>query len=113
MSTALTRPYNGFLMLPHKVRELPDFRPPTIAALRDNPPPLMLVYNTALDPWHVLQSPAFHWFMGRYYDYERPMTADEISQLLGMRITRRWDNHGFSMFLLVKDSLTRPLLSAK
>lgn len=113
MSTALIRPYNGFLMLPHKVRELPDFRPSTVAALRDNPPPLMLVYDTALDPWHVLQSPVFHRFMGRYYDYERPMTAEEISQLLGMRIARRWDNHGFSMFLLVNDGLTRPLLSAR
>ena len=79
-----------------------DFRPATIAALKSDPPPLMIVYSTELDPWHVRSTRAFRWFFGRYYDYERPMTADEISKTLNMRITRRWDNHGFSMYLLVR-----------
>ncbi len=108
MTTALAHPNNGFLMLPHPVRELPDFRRTTIAALKDNPPPLMLVYNTELDPWHVQSTQAFQWFFGRFYAYERPMTAEEISSELNMRMARRWDNHGFSMFLLVSDKVGAP-----
>jgi 4-amino-4-deoxy-L-arabinose transferase-like glycosyltransferase len=108
MTTALAQPDNGFLKLPHEVRELPDFRPATIAALESDPPPIMLVYDTALDPWHIRQSHAFQWFFGRFYQYERPMSASEISQLLRMRVARRIDNNGISMFLLVNDAMINP-----
>jgi len=107
MTTALAHPNNGYLMLPHAVRELPDFKPATIAALKNDPPRIMLVYDTELDPWHVRSTRAFRWFFGRYYDYERPMTAPEISKALDMRIARNWENHGFTMSLLVNDSLRR------
>lgn len=108
MSHALEHPDNGYLMLPHPVRELPDFRPETIASLRADPPPLMIVYDTELDPWHIRSTRPFQWFFGRYYQYERPMTAAEISRALRMRIARRWDNHGFSMFLLVSEKASVP-----
>jgi len=110
MSAALARPDNGYLMLPHKVREVPDFRPATVAALRNNPPPLMLVYNTETDPWHIRQTRAFQWFFGRYYNYERPMSALEISQIFRMRIARVWETRGFSMSLLVNDEAAGPAL---
>jgi hypothetical protein len=109
MSTALARPVNGYLMLPHKVQEIPDFRPATIAALQNDPPPLMLVYNTETDPWHIRQTRAFQWFFGRYYNYERPMSAMEISQLFKMRIARTWENRDFSMSLLVNDEANGPV----
>jgi hypothetical protein len=104
MSTALAQPNNGYLMLPHKVREVPDFRPATMAALTHDPPPLMIVYNTEVDPWHVRQTRAFQWFFGRYYNYERPMSALEISRLFDMRISRTWETGGFTMSLLVNDA---------
>ena len=104
MTTALRQPDNGYVTQPHGVRELPDFRPQTMEALRQNPPPLMLVYSTELDPWHVRRTRAFQWFFGRYYNYERPMSAMEISELLGMRIARSWETHGFTMSLLVNDA---------
>jgi hypothetical protein len=109
MTTALANPNNGYLTRPHQVRELPDLRPATIAALKADPPPLMIVYSTELDPWHVRSTRAFQWFFGRYYDYERPMTAAEISRALNMRISRRWDDHRLSMYLLVGDGAQRPL----
>jgi hypothetical protein len=96
-------------MLPHKVQEIPDFRPATIAALQNDPPPLMLVYNTETDPWHIRQTRAFQWFFGRYYNYERPMSAMEISQLFKMRIARTWENRDFSMSLLVNDEANGPV----
>jgi hypothetical protein len=109
MSAALAHPDNGYLMLPHKVVEVPDFRQSTMAALAPNPPPLMIVYSTETDPWHIRQTRAFQWFFGRYYHYERQMTALEISQMFNMRIARTWETHGFSMSLLVNDLATRPI----
>jgi hypothetical protein len=103
MSAALAHPNNGYLMLPHKVIEVPDFKPSTVAALAQNPPPLMIVYNTETDPWHIRQTHAFQWFFGRYYNYERQLSAPEISQLLNMRIARTWESHDFSLSLLVND----------
>lgn len=110
MTAALAHPNNGYLMVPHKVLEVPDFRQSTMAALESDPPPLMIVYDTAIDPLHIRQSRAFEWFFGRYYHYERPMTASEISEMLGMRIARTWESHGFSMSLLVNDLAARPTL---
>jgi hypothetical protein len=101
MSAALAHPDNGYLMVPHKVVEVPDFRASTIAALAPNPPPLMIVYNTETDPWGIRQTRAFQWFFGRYYNYERQLSALEISQILNMRVARTWESRGFSMSLLV------------
>ena len=77
-----------------------------MAALTMNPPPLMIVYNTETDPWHIRQTRAFQWFFGRYYHYERQMSAPEISQMFSMRIARIWETRGFSMSLLVNDLAT-------
>jgi hypothetical protein len=108
MSTALQHPNNGYLMLPHKVIEVPDFRQSSMAELADNPPPVMIVYNTEIDPWHIRQTRAFEWFFGRYYNYERQMSALEISQMFNMRIARVWETRGFSMSLLVNDEANVP-----
>jgi hypothetical protein len=110
MSAALAHPYNGYLMLPHKVFEVPDFRPSTIAALQGHPPPVMLVYSTEIDPWHIRSTRAFQWFFGRFYNYERSMSPLEISQLFNMRIARTWETRGFSMSLLVNDAANGPAL---
>jgi hypothetical protein len=108
MTTALAQPDNGYLMLPHPVRDLPDFRRETLQALRADPPPLMIVYNTETDPWNIRGTRAFQWFFGRFYDYERPMSALEISHEFGMRIARTWETRGFSMSLLVNDEAASP-----
>ena len=110
MSAALQHPNNGFLMLPHKVLEVPDFRPETIAPLRENPPALMIVYNTETDPWQIRSTQAFQWFFGRYYHYERQMSALEIAEMFNMRIARVWETRGFSMSLLVDDEANGPAL---
>ena len=110
MTTALAQPNNGYLMLPHPVREVPDFRPETMAGLKKNPPSVMLVYNTEIDPWQIRQTKAFQWFFGRYFHYERQMTALELSDMFQMRIARTWEGRGFSMSLLVNDEMNGPAL---
>ena len=65
----------------------------------------MIVYNTETDPWHIRQTSAFQWFFGRYYNYQRQMSASEISQMFNMRIARTWETRGFSMSLLVNDEV--------
>ena len=109
MTTALAQPNNGYLMLPHKVLEVPDFRPETMAALKSNPS-VMLVYNTEIDPWGVRHTQACQWFFGRYFHYERQMSALELSELFQMRIARIWEGRGFSMSLLVNDQMNGPAL---
>ncbi len=113
MTTALARPSNGYLMLPHRVREVPDFRPSTMAALQSDPPPLMLVYDTEIDPWGVRKTAAFQWFFGRFYQYERPMSALEISEQFKMRIARTWETRGFTMSLLVNDEMNGPFFQRR
>jgi hypothetical protein len=81
-----------------------------MARLRNHPPSLMIVYNTETDPWHIRETTAFQWFFGRYYNYERQMSAREISQLFSMRIARTWETRGFTMALLVNDEENRPAL---
>jgi hypothetical protein len=110
MTTALANPRNGYLMLPHRTHEIPDFRLETIAPLMDHPPPVMLVYNTEFDPWGITGTEIFQWFLAKYYDYERPMSAPEIARLLHMRISREWESRGFSMALLVNDEMNGPAL---
>ncbi|HVY91790.1 MAG TPA: hypothetical protein VHA14_03535 [Bryobacteraceae bacterium] len=109
MTTALAHPRNGYLMLPHRTHEIPDFRPETIQPLVARPPALMIVYNTEFDPWGLRGTELFEWFFAKYYNYERPMSALEISQLLNMRIAREWESRGFSMALLVNDGLNGPV----
>jgi hypothetical protein len=110
MSTALEHPRNGYLMLPHKVREISDFRRETVTALKEKPPAVMLVYSTETDPWHIRNTRLFQWFFGRYYNYERPLSALEISDMFQMRISRTWEAKGFSMALLVNDAANKPAL---
>lgn len=110
MTTVLSQPRNGYLMLPHRVREIPDFHPATMETLRNDLPPVMIVYSTEIDPWHIRQTALFEWFFHKYYDYERPMSPLEISQMFKMRIAREWESRGFSMALLVNDDLNGPAL---
>ncbi|HEY4087731.1 MAG TPA: hypothetical protein VGM43_17445 [Bryobacteraceae bacterium] len=110
MTTALSQPRNGYLMLRHRTHEIPDFSSATIDALVAHPPPLMIVYNTEIDPWGLRGSKPCQWFLKRYYDWQRPMSALEISRLLNMRIAREWESRGFSMALLVNDEMNGPAL---
>jgi hypothetical protein len=101
MANAFRRPEFGFVLQPRKVRELPDFRPSTIALLRANPPDAMIVYDTAWDPLHVLSRGPGAWILKAAYGYEPPMTPDAIAGALSMRVARHWDRGGLSMSLLV------------
>jgi hypothetical protein len=108
MATALANPRNGYLARSHRTHEIPDFRPQTIARLVSHPPPVMLVYSTEFDPWGIRGTAIFRWFLAKYYNYERPMSALEISRLLKMRIAGEWESRGFSMALLVDDDANGP-----
>jgi len=110
MSTLLEHPHDGYIAVPHEVHEVPDFHFDTMQELTKHPPPLMLVYNTEIDPWHIRGTRAFQWFFGRFYNYERQMTPYEVAQSFGMRIARVWEADGFTMALLVDDEANGPAL---
>jgi hypothetical protein len=103
MANAFRRTEFGFVLHPRRVRELPDFRTETIAGLRGNPPDVMIVYDTAWDPFHMLTRGPGAWLLEKVYAYEPPMTPDAIAGALSMRVARRWNRGGLSMSLLVRD----------
>jgi hypothetical protein len=104
MADAFRRTEFGYVRKPRKVRELPDFRRESILPLAPQPPDLMIVYDTAWDPLHLLSRGPGAWLMTRFYNYEPPMTPDQIAATLSMRVARRWNRGGLAMALLTRDA---------
>jgi len=108
MADALRRSEFGYVSEPRKVRELRDFRVASVAPLRADPPSVMIVYDTAWDPLHILSRGPGLWLLTRFYDYQPPMTPAAVANFLSMRIARHWEIGGLSMSLLVRDAAHAP-----
>lgn len=102
MADAFRRPEFGYVDRPRRIREVPDFRAESIETLLAQPPDLMIVYDTAWDPLHILSRGPGAWLMKRFYAYEPPMAPEEIASRLSMQVARRWENGGLAMYLLVR-----------
>jgi 4-amino-4-deoxy-L-arabinose transferase-like glycosyltransferase len=103
MADAFRRTEFGYVRTPRKVRELADFRPESIAPLREHPPELMIVYDTTWDPLQILSRNPGGWLMARFYGYEPILPPQAIASMLSMRVARRWERGGLTMSLLVRD----------
>ena len=112
MDNALQRPEYGYVFRGHKVVELNGFLERDILPLRAHPPQMMLVYDTAWDPLHLLDQPAVQSLLRQLYGYQRPMSPQEIGAVLSMREVKRWTRRGMWIELLVKDEKTKPLTLA-
>jgi len=102
MSDVLRHPEYGYSLLQRDVKELKSFRASELRNLQGRRPDMMLVYDTAWDPLHLLQNGLVKQIMAKYYAYEPPVTPDEAAQILSMQVVRRWDYHGMKMALLVR-----------
>jgi hypothetical protein len=100
MANALRNPDFGFVRFPRKVVEITDFSRPEIEKLKMQVPDMVVVYQRAWDPLHLLAKPAVSGFLSREYGYEPEMGANQIAQTLSMRVARRWTRRGLSMELL-------------
>ncbi|MDE3196124.1 MAG: hypothetical protein KGN84_07265, partial [Acidobacteriota bacterium] len=103
MADVLRRPEFGYVDLPRKVIEIPDFRRASVLSLGEKHPAMVAVFDTTWDPLHVFELPASRWILEKLYGYEAPLTPGEIAQVLGMRVARRWESGGQWMVLLVRN----------
>lgn len=100
VANALRNPDFGFVQMPQNVIEIPDFTCFEVEKLKLQHPDMVVVYHRIWDPMHLLDHPVFSRFLTRYYGYEPEMRADEIANVLSMRVARRWTRRGLSMELL-------------
>jgi hypothetical protein len=102
MADALRHPEYGYVPLRRDVVELKGFRKSDLLRLQGRRPDMMLVYDTAWDPLHLLQLHFMQWMLKKYYNFEPPLSPDEVAQTLSMEVVRRWDYRGMKMALLVR-----------
>ncbi len=102
MSDALRHPEYGYTQLPRDVAELKNFSAGELKRLSGRRPDMVLVYDTAWDPLHLLQIGFVKSAMQQYFGYVTPATPEEVAELLSMQIVRRWETRGMKMTLLVR-----------
>lgn len=107
VADALRNPDLGFVQAPRKVIEITDFSRAEIEKLKSQTPDMVVVYQRAWDPLHLLDRPAVSGFLARHYGYEPEMGADQIARTLSMRVARRWRRRGLTMELLERELLER------
>ena len=102
MSDALRHPEYGYTQLARDVVELKSFNIAELKRLNGRRPDMVLVYDTAWDPLHLLKLGFVKNAMQRYFGFVTPATPEEVADLLSMQIVRRWDTRGMKMALLVR-----------
>jgi 4-amino-4-deoxy-L-arabinose transferase-like glycosyltransferase len=100
LADSLRSPEFGYVSVPCNVLEVPDFRAASIAGIGARHPQRVIVFDTAWDPLRILDAGIIRWIMRGAYNYQPPLSPDEIAKRLGMRISRRWQSGGQKMFLL-------------
>ena len=104
MIAALRHPEFGYVSVRRKVIELKGFRDPDIQPLAAHGPDMIVVYDTAWDPLHLQRLGAFQYLLRRFYNFEQPLTPEEIAEKLSMRVASHWEHRGLTMALLVRDA---------
>jgi hypothetical protein len=105
MADSLRRPELGFVDARRKVVELKSFRASEVAKLNTQRPDMMLIYDTAWDPLHLLAARPSQRLMRKFYGYEPPLTPQEAARTLSMQVEQQWNYHGMKMALLVRDRI--------
>ncbi len=94
MSDALRHPEYGYTQLPRDIVELKSFSADEIRRLTGRRPDMVLVYDTAWDPLHLLQLSFVKSAMRQYFGSVTPATPEEVADLLSMQIVRHWMRTG-------------------
>ena len=94
LAPAFRRPDFGYVRQPLNIREIPDFRPAEVARLTGENVEVLVQYSEMWDPLGLMQNKKWTDFLRRYYDYEAPVSSNELRVLLGARPVARWTRHG-------------------
>jgi 4-amino-4-deoxy-L-arabinose transferase-like glycosyltransferase len=103
VADALRNPDFGFVPRPLKVDTINDFSRSEVQTLRDKAPDLVVVYRREWDPLDLLDRPAVRDFFVRHYGYQPELSAEEVANVLSMRVARGWKRRGLSMYLLRRE----------
>jgi hypothetical protein len=102
VADALRNPDFGFVQRGRSADTIADFSRSEVEKLRDRAPDLVVFYRREWDPMHLLERPAVRDFLMRHYGYKPELTAVEVADVLSMRVARRWEERGLSMYLLAR-----------
>jgi 4-amino-4-deoxy-L-arabinose transferase-like glycosyltransferase len=94
LASAYRRPEFGYVQRPLNIREISDFRASNVAPLEKESVELCVLYSGTWDPIGMMQNATWTAFLGRYYDYEPPVDANQMRVLLGAQPVARWTRHG-------------------
>jgi hypothetical protein len=95
LTQALRNPAFGYVDRPMSIAETSDLRVSTLGAIDPANVEVLVLYSRTWEPtWGVLGWPALRDFLGRYYEYERQMTPDEVRHRFGLVPIRRWAQGG-------------------
>ena len=94
LASAYRRPEFGYVQHPLNIREISDFRAATVAPLAKESVELFVLYSGTWDPIGLMQNATWTAFIGRYYDYEPTVDANQMRVLVGAQPVARWTRHG-------------------
>ncbi len=113
MAGALRRPAFGYVSHPVKVREIDNFEAPTIAALAQNMPDALILYDVAWDPLRILHNTQIASFLTTHYGYQPQAGPTEIARMLHMHSVSRWTERGQWIEVFEADNYQPPTVVAK
>jgi 4-amino-4-deoxy-L-arabinose transferase-like glycosyltransferase len=95
LTQALRNPAFGYVDHVMSAAETSDLHFSTLNAINARSVDVFVLYSRTWEPgWGVLQWPALRDFLGRFYEYEREMTPDEVRQHFGLVPVQRWTRRG-------------------
>ena len=93
LASELRRPDFGYVQRPLHVHEIYNYSSANVASLGENVAVLVL-YSEAWDPLGLMRNPQWTAFLRRYYEYEPPVSANQVRVLLGAQLVARWTRNG-------------------
>ena len=95
LTAALRRPEFGYVTRPLTTSETSDLHASTLSNLKPGAVRVLVLYSRTWDPdWGVLRIPLVRNFLGRFYEFEPQMNAQQCRDILGLAQVGRWSRRG-------------------
>ena len=95
LTQALRHPEFGYVDRAVMTAETSDLRVSTLEALDPRKVDVLVLYSRTWEPrWSVLRWLPVREFLGRFYEYEREMSPEEVRARFGLGEVQRWERRG-------------------
>ena len=90
----MRRPEFGYTAVRFQIEDVPDFTPDSLQQLRGRKIDALAVFTSTWDPMKLERNA--HWvaFLKKFYSYERDVSGDEVTAMLGLHRVARFERHG-------------------